>query len=531
MDYGLTEEKIKSDDFKKLKKPGEELLPGSFNEEAIKEVQGMMNDYGIKDSKGEKLVVDGIYGANTANAVMGYQKKKGLTVDGIVGDETWNSMYKDKKKSEAYFREARKNNGGDEIKTPITPKGPEMNPYKSKSEKEEPSFSTDYDVWKRRRAAIKDESFHDRVRRIWGNGGKIPSLDSKGVKKGYDAPQKDGEETDYGGIFAYGNPNGALTLSNDKNYVPAPLPRYNPGGIAFRDYAFSEDESEFSRSNRRTDIPESEYLPEDEIFATEEPELMLMSNSGSGKGTNSNSKAEEKEEEGISDFDIQCAAMAEHVYDHDKNSPFGSRLTDGWWMIDSYEGKEGMKIGVYIKRSEWWDNPTEYVLVFEGTDELVDWENNFEQAFGPNSVDMKDAIWYAQWFKAFAGDKKVTFVGHSKGGAEAIAAATVTDCDAVVFNPAWTNLEDYGLSAEGYTGNIKSYVVENEILHDVQVKVNDNVDVTYLPDQHKYAYWARYFPSTGIVGASVAIYGGIQNHKMKSVNKAIKKAKEKENEK
>ena len=54
---------------------------------------------------------------------------------------------------------------------------------------------------------------------------------------------------------------------------------------------------------------------------------------------------------------------------------------------------------------------------------------------------------------------------------------------------------------------------------------------TYLPDQNEYAYWARYFPSTGIVGASVAIYGGYQNHRIKSVNKAINEAKENENEK
>ena len=266
----IDHEKLDSEGFKKLKKPGEELFLNSMNSNAVKGVQTFLNNEGFRDGKGEPLTVDGVAGANTANAVMGYQRAKGLTVDGIVGDETWNSMYKDKKKSEAYFREARKNNGGDEIKTPITPKGPEMNPYKPKSERSEDHFTKVVDKWKKMGNSFnglekeEDESFHDRVRRIWGNGGK---------------------------------PSGALTLSSDKNYVPAPLHRYNPRGIAFDDYAFSEDESDFSRGNRMTDVSEREYLPEDELFTTEEPELTLMSNSESGKGTNSNSKAEEKEEE------------------------------------------------------------------------------------------------------------------------------------------------------------------------------------------------------------------------------------------
>ena len=91
---------LKSDEFKKLKTDKEELLPGSYNTEAIKGVQSFLNKEGYTDKKGDKLKTDGVYGANTANSVMKYQSLNGLSVDGIVGDETWNSIYKRKKKRE-----------------------------------------------------------------------------------------------------------------------------------------------------------------------------------------------------------------------------------------------------------------------------------------------------------------------------------------------------------------------------------------------------------------------------------------------
>lgn len=52
----------------------------------VKELQKMLNQNGYK------LTEDGIFGANTQNAVKDYQKKYGLTVDGIVGNNTWASL-------------------------------------------------------------------------------------------------------------------------------------------------------------------------------------------------------------------------------------------------------------------------------------------------------------------------------------------------------------------------------------------------------------------------------------------------------
>lgn len=36
--------------------------------------------------------LDGIFGAGTHNAVMAYQRSRGLTADGIVGCNTWRSL-------------------------------------------------------------------------------------------------------------------------------------------------------------------------------------------------------------------------------------------------------------------------------------------------------------------------------------------------------------------------------------------------------------------------------------------------------
>ena len=39
--------------------------------------------------------LDGIFGQATQNAVIAYQKNKGLTIDGIVGCNTWRALQED----------------------------------------------------------------------------------------------------------------------------------------------------------------------------------------------------------------------------------------------------------------------------------------------------------------------------------------------------------------------------------------------------------------------------------------------------
>ena len=39
--------------------------------------------------------LDGIFGTQTRNAVLNYQRRRGLVVDGIVGCNTWRSLQED----------------------------------------------------------------------------------------------------------------------------------------------------------------------------------------------------------------------------------------------------------------------------------------------------------------------------------------------------------------------------------------------------------------------------------------------------
>ena len=39
--------------------------------------------------------LDGVFGANTENAVRSYQRRKGLSVDGIIGPITWRTLMAD----------------------------------------------------------------------------------------------------------------------------------------------------------------------------------------------------------------------------------------------------------------------------------------------------------------------------------------------------------------------------------------------------------------------------------------------------
>ena len=51
--------------------------------DSVRDLQQKLN------ANGYKLAEDGVFGSNTYNAVLDYQRKNKLAVDGVVGDETW----------------------------------------------------------------------------------------------------------------------------------------------------------------------------------------------------------------------------------------------------------------------------------------------------------------------------------------------------------------------------------------------------------------------------------------------------------
>ena len=57
--------------------------------------RGMMNNQTVQTlqlaliQKGYRITADGDFGTNTFNAVVDFQRKKGLKVDGLVGNQTW----------------------------------------------------------------------------------------------------------------------------------------------------------------------------------------------------------------------------------------------------------------------------------------------------------------------------------------------------------------------------------------------------------------------------------------------------------
>lgn len=160
------------------------------------------------------------------------------------------------------------------------------------------------------------------------------------------------------------------------------------------------------------------------------------------------------------------------------------KLGDGWVLIDKVDGSEGLVMHIYARGhgpESSYNGPKEYVIVNKGTSSRGDWINNAQQIIG-FSTDMHESIAKAKAFveKAKSENCKVTFVGHSKGGAEAAANAIATNSDAILFNPAELSAINYRPD-ELYTGRIHSYVVAGDAV-DIWNKVFAKYGINYKTD-------------------------------------------------
>ncbi len=214
---------------------------------------------------------------------------------------------------------------------------------------------------------------------------------------------------------------------------------------------------------------------------------------------------------------MEAALMAEHIYTWNKSSDKEKRIISGWRLVDTWYGREDMKMGIYIRNNEDWKKPSEYVIAFKGTTwyEPNEWKNNIEQLLSTKSADMWDAINYSRGFVS-GKSQEITFVGHSKGGAEAASAAVATNKNAMIFNPATSNLSAYGLSSSSYTASMTAYIVKGDILNATEGWFSKPIDkAVYLPQQHG-GNWYE--------GWKTSIYQSIQNHLMDAVKSALRKA-------
>ena len=164
----------------------------------------------------------------------------------------------------------------------------------------------------------------------------------------------------------------------------------------------------------------------------------------------------------------EAAQIADDVYNKKSGVIYNEEGEDsGWRRVDmeylNTNGGSGA-IGTYT-RIDPETGEREYVLANRGTNPFnkEDWNQDLQQPYG-NSTDLQKSVKYATSFKEKHKDSKITMVGHSKGGAEAMANAIATDTDAIVFNPAALAVGANGLGNGEHTGTITAYVVTGEVL-------------------------------------------------------------------
>ena len=170
--------------------------------------------------------------------------------------------------------------------------------------------------------------------------------------------------------------------------------------------------------------------------------------------------------------ELEAAYMAKHIY----TAKLFDESYGGWKLIEFLVDENGFRMGVYQKTI---DGEIEYAIVNKGSTTISDWANNFLQVAGA-SPNMWESILEAKKFVSQYWYSNITFIGHSKGGAEAIANAVATNRNAIVFNPVTAFLDEYNLSVENYTGNILSYVVEGEMLDTLSTILGKNIGIEVL---------------------------------------------------
>ncbi|HBX87542.1 MAG TPA: hypothetical protein DEG09_02870, partial [Marinilabiliaceae bacterium] len=223
---------------------------------------------------------------------------------------------------------------------------------------------------------------------------------------------------------------------------------------------------------------------------------------------------------------LEAAYMAQHVHGYSDGKKYP--LRGDWVARDNMliTGGDGMIMGVYSKTHP--DGTLEYALVSKGSSLAFgdmweqtksDWKNNGQQLFG-ESEDVIAGIAKSIAFVRKHSGIEITFIGHSKGGAEAAANAVATNKNAILFNPMTVNLKAYqGTNkdkAEKYSASMTAFIVEGEILNKVFGPISKPIDKKVdLSQKHNTKSW--YIPD------ALKTINSIRNHLMDAVIWGLRK--------
>jgi len=182
---------------------------------------------------------------------------------------------------------------------------------------------------------------------------------------------------------------------------------------------------------------------------------------------------------GLSPTSEEAALMAQLMYTFNSSTDLSDidraqrmiSVSDGReWVINDLWVEGSVIMGDFALVDYAGADPRELAVVFQGTtDSLLDgwwlsadWHANIAAGANTNAVNLVTARNFGQAIVDLApDDMTITFVGHSKGGGEAIAAALATGRNAITFNAANFN---FGRATMQQGQSIRNYYVRGEEL-------------------------------------------------------------------
>gem|GEM_PF-596608 len=169
----------------------------------------------------------------------------------------------------------------------------------------------------------------------------------------------------------------------------------------------------------------------------------------------------------------EAAMIAKHVYGGDDAKEIEADLAKTGWRIspldtsiNKNDGDTGLTSQLYERVKE--NGEYEYVYAFAGSDSGTDWTENIMQLSGLSSQ-YKKAVENAKILSKELEGNDLTFVGHSLGGGEAMAASIATGNNAITFNPSalsGSTIRNLNLNPK-FAGNIDNYILKGKTIFQI----------------------------------------------------------------